>query len=188
MTKESIALINGHEYKYRYNPETKLMDYLGPVGDAPPLTEVIFRKAMVRQVQIRQDLLDMKDDKGEIKTKDLYPYLLDKLEFSAEQIEYALAMKDPRKEGFVPQYTGVHLVYRNEEGFDFDAKYFDEDYSVHIHPDGKKANIVGKDDFYIVDLFDEETRIHLDNLNLYSAVLSDLQERAFGFEKILLEG
>jgi hypothetical protein len=39
MTKDSIALINGHEYKYKYNPDTKTMDYLGPVGDAPPLTE-----------------------------------------------------------------------------------------------------------------------------------------------------
>jgi hypothetical protein len=46
MSKESIALINGHEYKYRYNPETKLMDYLGPVGEAPSLTQEQFRSAM----------------------------------------------------------------------------------------------------------------------------------------------
>jgi hypothetical protein len=45
MSKDSIAVINGHEYKYRYNPETKLMDYLGPVGeDAPPLSEAKFRE------------------------------------------------------------------------------------------------------------------------------------------------
>jgi hypothetical protein len=48
MTKESIATINGHDYRYRYNQETKLMDYLGPVGDAPSLSQEQFRKAMVQ--------------------------------------------------------------------------------------------------------------------------------------------
>jgi hypothetical protein len=46
MSKDSIAVINGHEYKYKYNPESKQMDYLGPVGDAPPLTQERFREAM----------------------------------------------------------------------------------------------------------------------------------------------
>jgi hypothetical protein len=46
MTKDSIALINGHEYKYRYNKETKEMDYLGPVGDAPSLSQSVFHRAV----------------------------------------------------------------------------------------------------------------------------------------------
>jgi hypothetical protein len=44
MSKDSIAVINGHEYKYRWNGETKEMDYLGPVGDSPSLTETQFRE------------------------------------------------------------------------------------------------------------------------------------------------
>jgi hypothetical protein len=48
MSKDSIAMINGHEYKYQYNPETKLMDYKGPVGDAPPLTQEQFQEEMKR--------------------------------------------------------------------------------------------------------------------------------------------
>jgi hypothetical protein len=55
MTKDTIAVINGHEYKYRYNPESKQMDYLGPVGeDAPPLSEEQFR-VEIAQVQARLD-------------------------------------------------------------------------------------------------------------------------------------
>jgi hypothetical protein len=49
MSKDSIAVINGHEYKYRYNPETKSMDYLGPVGDAPPLTQEEFRMVIEKR-------------------------------------------------------------------------------------------------------------------------------------------
>jgi hypothetical protein len=49
MSKDSIAVINGHEYKYRYNSDTKLMDYLGPVGDAPALTQEQFREAIKRE-------------------------------------------------------------------------------------------------------------------------------------------
>jgi hypothetical protein len=44
MPDYTIAIIDGHEYKYRYNPETKLMDYLGPVGDAPLLTQEEFQE------------------------------------------------------------------------------------------------------------------------------------------------
>jgi hypothetical protein len=44
MSKDSIAVINGHEYKYRWNSESKEMDYLGPVGDAPPLTQEEFKE------------------------------------------------------------------------------------------------------------------------------------------------
>jgi hypothetical protein len=47
MSKDSIAVINGHEYKYRWNSESKEMDYLGPVGDSPPLSESLFREAML---------------------------------------------------------------------------------------------------------------------------------------------
>jgi hypothetical protein len=39
VSKESIAVINGHEYKYRWNSDIKEMDYLGPVGDSPTLSE-----------------------------------------------------------------------------------------------------------------------------------------------------
>jgi hypothetical protein len=49
MSKDSIALINGHEYKYRYNPETKGMDYLGPVGEAPALTQEEFLRVMAEK-------------------------------------------------------------------------------------------------------------------------------------------
>jgi hypothetical protein len=39
MSEGSIVVINGHEYKYRWNKEAGRMDYLGPVGEAPPLTQ-----------------------------------------------------------------------------------------------------------------------------------------------------
>lgn len=35
---------SGNFYRYRYNPDTKAMDYLGPVGQAPTLTEEEFQK------------------------------------------------------------------------------------------------------------------------------------------------
>jgi hypothetical protein len=37
--KESIASIGGHQYRYAYDPSTKKTVYLGPVGDAPALSE-----------------------------------------------------------------------------------------------------------------------------------------------------
>jgi hypothetical protein len=39
---ETIAEINGNRYRYRYDPDTKSMTYLGPVGSTPPITEEEF--------------------------------------------------------------------------------------------------------------------------------------------------
>jgi hypothetical protein len=52
MSKDTIALINGHEYKYRWNGSE--MDYLGPVGDAPSLTESQFREAMENKTPLER--------------------------------------------------------------------------------------------------------------------------------------
>jgi hypothetical protein len=60
MSKDSIAVINDHEYKYRYNPDTKQMDYRGPVGDAPPLTQEEF----MRMVSARQGWVNVGKDSG----------------------------------------------------------------------------------------------------------------------------
>lgn len=40
--KESIVDIEGHSYRYGYNESTQKTVYLGPVGDAPALTEEQF--------------------------------------------------------------------------------------------------------------------------------------------------
>jgi len=42
MSQESIVEINGHLYRYRYNDDTQKTDYIGPVGDAPGITEEEF--------------------------------------------------------------------------------------------------------------------------------------------------
>jgi hypothetical protein len=39
---DSIVNISGHQYRYRYNPDTGKTEYKGPVGDAPALTEEEF--------------------------------------------------------------------------------------------------------------------------------------------------
>jgi hypothetical protein len=39
---ESVVEINGHQYRYVYNQDTKATEYLGPVGDAPPVGEAEF--------------------------------------------------------------------------------------------------------------------------------------------------
>jgi hypothetical protein len=59
MSKDSIAVINGHEYKYRYNPETKGMDYLGPVGDAPPLSQEEFQRLLlnINSIKVRVEMI-----------------------------------------------------------------------------------------------------------------------------------
>jgi hypothetical protein len=46
MSKESIVLINGHEYRYQWNPQSKAMEYLGPVGNAPSISQEQFQSAM----------------------------------------------------------------------------------------------------------------------------------------------
>jgi hypothetical protein len=40
--KESIVEINGHQYRYRYDPSTQKTEYVGPVGDAPAMAEEDF--------------------------------------------------------------------------------------------------------------------------------------------------
>jgi hypothetical protein len=37
--KENIVEIRGHKYRYAYDQESKKMKYLGPLGNAPPITE-----------------------------------------------------------------------------------------------------------------------------------------------------
>ena len=39
---ETIAEINGNRYRYRYDPETQGMTYLGPVGSTSPISEADF--------------------------------------------------------------------------------------------------------------------------------------------------
>jgi hypothetical protein len=65
MSKDSIAVINGHEYKYRYNPETKGMDYLGPVGDAPPLSQEQFRELFQENNDRKEELDQFLDEMKE---------------------------------------------------------------------------------------------------------------------------
>jgi hypothetical protein len=60
MSKDSIALINGHEYKYRYNKESGGMDYLGPVGDAPAITQREFQRAMTMESDVKKFLSEFK--------------------------------------------------------------------------------------------------------------------------------
>jgi len=39
---DNIVTINNNQYRYRYNPDTKATEYLGPVGDSPPISEEHF--------------------------------------------------------------------------------------------------------------------------------------------------
>jgi hypothetical protein len=59
LVKDSIARISGHEYRYRWNPDSKTMDYLGPVGDAPSLSEDQFREAMEGQKPMTTNLKEV---------------------------------------------------------------------------------------------------------------------------------
>lgn len=54
MTKDSIAVINDHEYKYRWDRESKKMLYRGPVGNAPLLSQDQFRTAVLNQQQQKE--------------------------------------------------------------------------------------------------------------------------------------
>jgi hypothetical protein len=42
--KEHVVDIKGHKYRYIYVPETQGMKYLGPVGDAPEISEDEFMR------------------------------------------------------------------------------------------------------------------------------------------------
>jgi hypothetical protein len=46
MGKESRVIISGHQYRYEYDENTKTTKYLGPVGDAPEMSEADFMAAM----------------------------------------------------------------------------------------------------------------------------------------------
>jgi hypothetical protein len=48
MSEVEIPEGSGNFYKYVWNPETKNMDYRGPVGDAPPLQEEMFKEVLLR--------------------------------------------------------------------------------------------------------------------------------------------
>lgn len=52
MMTESIVDIGGHQYRYRYNQDTQLTEYIGPVGDSPPLKESEFLAVATVQVTI----------------------------------------------------------------------------------------------------------------------------------------
>jgi hypothetical protein len=47
MTEVEIPEGSGNFYKYRWNPESKQMDYLGPKGDAPSISQEDFRVALI---------------------------------------------------------------------------------------------------------------------------------------------
>jgi hypothetical protein len=68
MSKESIAVINGHEYKYRYNKDTGGMDYLGPLGEAPALTQEEFLRKF-NEEKIIYDSLKSHSDVESIKAR-----------------------------------------------------------------------------------------------------------------------
>jgi hypothetical protein len=44
---ESIVEINGHFYRYEYEPESGKTLYKGPVGDAPALTQAEFERTII---------------------------------------------------------------------------------------------------------------------------------------------
>jgi hypothetical protein len=60
MSKDSIALINGHEYKYRWNKESQQMDYLGPVGSSPALS----REEFLRLVSSKEGWVNLGKESG----------------------------------------------------------------------------------------------------------------------------
>ena len=49
---ETIVNIEGYQYRYQYNPDTQLTEYLGPVGDSPPLKESEFLAVATLQVKV----------------------------------------------------------------------------------------------------------------------------------------
>jgi hypothetical protein len=90
MPKDSIAVINGNEYKYRYNPETKLMDYRGPVGDSPPLTEAKFRELFRGPTEVTINVWGTPETEPPLTLDDLieqYEYDKDEVEYYRKEIE-----------------------------------------------------------------------------------------------------
>jgi hypothetical protein len=53
--KESVVEIGGHQYRYTYNPETQRTEYLGPVGESPPLNETEFLALATLEVTVLSD-------------------------------------------------------------------------------------------------------------------------------------
>jgi hypothetical protein len=85
MSKDSIALINGHEYFYKYNPDTKQMDYKGPKGDAPPITEGKFRELFKEEIEV----LGVKKSEVEgMTSEELYDFITKVMEHDALQNEF----------------------------------------------------------------------------------------------------
>jgi hypothetical protein len=61
--KESVVDIKGHRYRYRYDPETKDTLYVGPVGDAPAISEGEFAESFNRMIEWQQGRIVIpKDD------------------------------------------------------------------------------------------------------------------------------
>lgn len=56
MGKESVVDISGHRYRYEYDEASQKTHYLGPVGDAPAMSEEEFL-AMTKDVKDAQKVL-----------------------------------------------------------------------------------------------------------------------------------
>jgi hypothetical protein len=59
---ESIVEIEGHLYRYEYDPASQKTLYRGPVGDAPPLTEEMFRDLLLQPEQLPTNHDEFKED------------------------------------------------------------------------------------------------------------------------------
>ena len=57
MSDESVVIIKGHKYRYRYDYMTGKTIYLGPVGSAPDIGEEEFLSILKRQYTSMEDII-----------------------------------------------------------------------------------------------------------------------------------
>lgn len=58
MGKESVVEIKSGKYRYVYNEQTRATEYLGPVGNSPPLSEAEFLKIVAIALPQHAELAD----------------------------------------------------------------------------------------------------------------------------------
>ena len=102
--KQSVVEINGNMYRYAYNSETGLTEYLGPVGSSPDLTEDEFLDEFFKL----SELAERQFRKAGIKIDDVNDELTD------ASVKIVRGADDPTAEIrlFEEGVPGSHLLHR----------------------------------------------------------------------------
>jgi hypothetical protein len=113
VTEVEIPEGSGNWYKYEWNPVSKKMEYLGPVGNAPLLTEVQFRKAL-RKVRAGtytpDEVLDNPDLIWNLPVPEEWEFI--KVDIPERESEVRFRLHRPKQFEKIFTLTGEELVNR----------------------------------------------------------------------------